>query len=1073
MMKRMLCIAVFVVVLLFSSCSTDIKKPGNSGETQDFEVKPTNRGISEGIDNETLINDVIDCDSFDFVDNSLEVTEFSIIKRQTNIEEKTDFVWVSIKAKNLLYQIERNFKMTYILYNEGWLLEEFDVYSDSKHSDHILPLQSIEQESLDYYTSFEFLSSVLDVAQIPSWPNAVHHFGYLNTGHDGPYMADQNSFDIYYITTEYEYETVTERVTIPIRLDFANNDDGAGWHWVPSVITNDAVRSIVFNSGILGTWTSKFSGGVTLYGNELGERWFEMTISDYGDDWCYIDSYTYTYPYSPKNSRIEETRSNTTEGKLKFCWSFDKYFNDGGYNDIAYTVSCYLNNLSAKDLPDRSHETNYTTYQLGGLEYSFINIPLVWSEGDGAYWSDNSNDVPSVVKNSCPSPIICAVDDPLYLKIFDRGDLFSAHGYSLVNTRYLKSSSEETSTTTPVPTQTPQQDSGGNVSAIGGIDDGETIGKIVIIVDALRVRSSPSTSGEEVAKTTMGEEFRVFEISHADGYTWYRIGKNAWIADINSEFAAFSQNNSPTDWDLDASLGTIEILVDTVQMRKAPSIRAEKTIWTAKGDKYWVYEISYAESSEGYLWYKIGPDAWVLDTDGKSIRYSNRIDLLIAQAQGVAPDQNDPTTFRGHTLGEVIKAFGDGYKTNDFGCSEPYPGLFYPDNRTPYVFLYVDAYEKLGGRQIDQSDLDMDFVVADVGILSEIEAETIYGIAEYQNWIFGDSGSSSQNAATLNTDFYSVTIPAAINAKCVSREHWDGISLYEITSVLDGCGGNFFSLVMYAADDFSFLDNPTIVSYQGMLTAQNGERYNLFFCQPTDVQWSSTGYDNFAACSDCAEEILASLRPLNGVTLTKPKELNPQSKQVVFVSTYEYNGQYGARLCVAEWKDEAWKTRLSDIVASIGSNGTTTDKHEGDHCTPSGTFNILFCFSDRTLETGLRQKTLRDGDVWVTDQNSRYYNTIQADSARYKDWTKSENIYRQLTSGRSVAGIFFDYNGDGETAGSATPGAGAALFLDGVGSSGDLYTGYGDIKLTGEDLLQLLKVLDSSLNPVIIIDSAD
>ena len=145
MMKRMLCIAVFVVVLLFSSCSTDIKKPGNSGETQDFEVKPTNRGISEGIDNETLINDVIDCDSFDFVDNSLEVTEFSIIKRQTNIEEKTDFVWVSIKAKNLLYQIERNFKMTYILYNEGWLLEEFDVYSDSKHSDHILPLQSIEQ----------------------------------------------------------------------------------------------------------------------------------------------------------------------------------------------------------------------------------------------------------------------------------------------------------------------------------------------------------------------------------------------------------------------------------------------------------------------------------------------------------------------------------------------------------------------------------------------------------------------------------------------------------------------------------------------------------------------------------------------------------------------------------------------------------------------------------------------------------------------------------------------------------------------------------------------------------------
>lgn len=193
-------------------------------------------------------------------------------------------------------------------------------------------------------------------------------------------------------------------------------------------------------------------------------------------------------------------------------------------------------------------------------------------------------------------------------------------------------------------------------------------------------------------------------------------------------------------------------------------------------------------------------------------------------------------------------------------------------------------------------------------------------------------------------------------------------------------------------------------------------------------------------------------------------------RQVVFVTPVVYNGSYFAAISVSEWTGVDWEKRISGITASIGSNGTTTDKHEGDHCTPSGTFNILFCFSDRTLETGLRQKTLRDGDVWVTDQNSRYYNTIQSDSARYKDWTKSENIYRQLTSGRSVAGIFFDYNGDGETAGSATPGAGAALFLDGVGSNGNLYTGYGDIKLTGEDLLQLLKVLDSTLNPVIIID---
>ncbi len=198
-----------------------------------------------------------------------------------------------------------------------------------------------------------------------------------------------------------------------------------------------------------------------------------------------------------------------------------------------------------------------------------------------------------------------------------------------------------------------------------------------------------------------------------------------------------------------------------------------------------------------------------------------------------------------------------------------------------------------------------------------------------------------------------------------------------------------------------------------------------------------------------------------------------KSKQVVFADVYETNKQYSALLSVKEWTGNGWLTRLSDIPAAIGSNGITLNKREGDHCTPGGEFNILFCFSDQALDTDLRQKYITEGDVWVTDQSSRYYNTIQPDSAGYKDWSKSENIYRQLISGRSYAGIFFDYNGDGESADSAIPGAGAALFLDGIGSSGDLNTGYGDIKISETDMMRLLKVLDQSLNPTFIIRNAD
>ncbi len=337
----------------------------------------------------------------------------------------------------------------------------------------------------------------------------------------------------------------------------------------------------------------------------------------------------------------------------------------------------------------------------------------------------------------------------------------------------------------------------------------------------------------------------------------------------------------------------------------------------------------------------------------------------------------------------------------------------------------------------------------------------------------GSEAAADGEAVVLKTDYYSITIPARINGKYTVRQHPDSIALYEIQSLNDGTGGRFFELVMYDADDFSFLDVPNIDSFLGMITTKNGDQHLLFLWQNTDVQWSQSGYDDFVLCSECSEEIVASITPLYGATLTEPKRINPESKQIVIIDTNEYNGKYSASLALAEWNGSEWIPRLLDIPASIGSNGTTDSKREGDRCTPSGKFNILFCFSNQTLDTALRQKHLTDGDVWVTDQNSRYYNTIQANGASIKDWNKSENIYRQFTNSRSIAGILFDYNGDGEHADSATPGGGSALFLDGIGSSGDLNSGYGDIKISGEDMLQLLRMLDQSLNPTIIIESVN
>ena len=73
---------------------------------------------------------------------------------------------------------------------------------------------------------------------------------------------------------------------------------------------------------------------------------------------------------------------------------------------------------------------------------------------------------------------------------------------------------------------------------------------------------------------------------------------------------------------------------------------------------------------------------------------------------------------------------------------------------------------------------------------------------------------------------------------------------------------------------------------------------------------------------------------------------------------------------------------------------------------------------------------------------------------------------------RFVKCICFGFNGDGESAYSATPYAGSALFIDGVGENGNMNSGYGDIKISGKDMTKLLSYLCANDNPVITIKSA-
>lgn len=194
------------------------------------------------------------------------------------------------------------------------------------------------------------------------------------------------------------------------------------------------------------------------------------------------------------------------------------------------------------------------------------------------------------------------------------------------------------------------------------------------------------------------------------------------------------------------------------------------------------------------------------------------------------------------------------------------------------------------------------------------------------------------------------------------------------------------------------------------------------------------------------------------------------SRQEILVEATGSN----AMLTLWTYRDGQWVEDMS-TTAAIGSDGLTTNKTEGDHMTPEGTFPIYFAFSTKAKNTKIAFETISEDSVWVCDPESVYYNTLQSKNNPDKDWTDkggAENMYPKFSKGSSNACICFGINGDGWSPYGAVAYGGSALFIDGVGENGKMNSGYGDIKISGKDMTKLLSYLDSDYNPTITIRAA-
>lgn len=175
----------------------------------------------------------------------------------------------------------------------------------------------------------------------------------------------------------------------------------------------------------------------------------------------------------------------------------------------------------------------------------------------------------------------------------------------------------------------------------------------------------------------------------------------------------------------------------------------------------------------------------------------------------------------------------------------------------------------------------------------------------------------------------------------------------------------------------------------------------------------------------------------------------------------------GTSMLYYEFDDSRWNL-ICICSASIGENGVSKEKKEGDGCTPAGEYPLLFVMAINEPITELNCKKLNSTSVFVTDTKSKYYNTLQDRYVSDGDFDTYELIYETYFKGGTHKNmIYIGYNGDGLTPGSAVAGKGSMITL--CGKTESLKPTGGCIDIYDTDMTKLLRYLDAGRNPVIII----
>ena len=147
-----------------------------------------------------------------------------------------------------------------------------------------------------------------------------------------------------------------------------------------------------------------------------------------------------------------------------------------------------------------------------------------------------------------------------------------------------------------------------------------------------------------------------------------------------------------------------------------------------------------------------------------------------------------------------------------------------------------------------------------------------------------------------------------------------------------------------------------------------------------------------------------------------------------------------------------------------GTNGISLEKTEGDKKTPEGVFSPIFAFGLKDSPGSIIEyRKITDGDYWVDDSNSFYYNKWVNVSNVKKDWNSAEDM--MAASPYYNYALALNYNVE------AVPGKGSAIFIHCTKSDADTSSA-GCIRIPEEYMKRLVQTVDANTK-IVIIENVD